>query len=39
VIVRPIANGALQISPPLVIEQDDIELLGDVLSAGLDAIV
>jgi putrescine---pyruvate transaminase len=38
VIVRPIANGTLQISPPLVIEQDDIDLIGDVLGAGLDAI-
>jgi putrescine---pyruvate transaminase len=38
VIVRPIANGTLQISPPLVIEQDDIELIGQVLAAGLDAI-
>ena len=38
VIVRPIAGGTLQISPPLVIEREDVELIGDALAAGLDAI-
>jgi putrescine aminotransferase len=38
VIVRPIANGTLQISPPLVIAQPDIELIGRVLGAGLDVL-
>ena len=36
VILRPIANGTLQISPPLTVEAADLDLLGDVLSAEID---
>lgn len=38
VITRVIANGTLQISPPLTVEAADLELLGSVLAAGLNAL-
>jgi adenosylmethionine-8-amino-7-oxononanoate aminotransferase len=38
VILRPIANGTLQISPPLTIESADLALLGDVLSAQIERL-
>jgi putrescine---pyruvate transaminase len=37
VIIRTITDGALQISPPFVIEEDDIAFLAEVLAAGLNA--
>jgi putrescine aminotransferase len=36
VITRVIANGTLQISPPLTVEPADLELLGRVLAEGLE---
>ncbi len=37
VIIRTITDGALQISPPFVIDEDDISFLVEVLAAGLEA--
>lgn len=39
VLIRPITGGALQISPPFVIGQDEIDLLVEALAASLDAVV
>jgi adenosylmethionine-8-amino-7-oxononanoate aminotransferase len=38
VILRPIANGTLQISPPLTIDSGDLELLGRVLAAEIERL-
>ena len=38
VILRVIANGALQVSPPLMIEEADIALLAEVLASEIDQL-
>ena len=37
VFVRPLVDGAIAVSPPLVIQPEDLELLHDGFHAGLDA--
>jgi acetylornithine/succinyldiaminopimelate/putrescine aminotransferase len=38
VLMRVITNATLQISPPFVIDEDDIALLASVLTAALDRV-
>ena len=38
VILRAITNGTLQVSPPFVIDESDIELLAGVIAAELDRV-
>ncbi|MBS1881173.1 MAG: aspartate aminotransferase family protein, partial [Actinobacteria bacterium] len=37
-LTRTITNGALQVSPPFVVEADEIEFVGTTLGAALDAV-
>jgi adenosylmethionine-8-amino-7-oxononanoate aminotransferase len=37
VLVRPLVGGALAISPPLIIEESQLQEIVDGLRAGLDA--
>ena len=37
-ILRAITNGTLQVSPPFVIDESDIELLAGVIAAELDRV-
>jgi len=39
VFVRPLVDGAIAVSPPLVIERDDLRVLHDGFRAGLDAVL
>jgi putrescine---pyruvate transaminase len=38
VLVRPLVGGALAVSPPLIIEESQLQELVDGLRAGLDAV-
>jgi putrescine---pyruvate transaminase len=38
VLVRPLVGGAIGISPPLVVDHDDVRAIADGLQAGLDAV-
>jgi adenosylmethionine-8-amino-7-oxononanoate aminotransferase len=38
VLVRPLVGGAIGISPPLVVDDDDLRAIADGLQAGLDAV-
>jgi putrescine aminotransferase len=39
VLVRPLVGGAIGISPPLVVDDDDLRAIAEGLRAGLDAVV
>ena len=39
VLVRPLVDGAIAVSPPLVIQPEDLRLLHDGFLAGLDAVL